>query len=121
MDKQKAQQAIEAIISKHHSQIGYRNARRQSAPAKKDIKQLEALGILDIMPRGFGYSDTKEVLSAAIDAGGQRITEGGWTLYGDADYVTYTTKPSGLYLAINEKPSLVNWLASFNWKTGRAS
>lgn len=59
---------IAAIIAELHDRIGARNARRQYKPGKAQQQQLADLGILELMPHGFGFSDADAVLRAATDA-----------------------------------------------------
>lgn len=51
-------------------------SRKQYPVAKHQIATLTELGLIDLMPAGFGYTDAATVISAAQDAGGKQIGEG---------------------------------------------
>lgn len=69
MNKQKVQQLINQEIAELHARIGGKAARKQYAPAKWQIAKLTELGILDLMPVGFGHSDASAVIEAATTKG----------------------------------------------------
>jgi hypothetical protein len=98
MNSEKVQTIITEIISEFHSRIGGKAARKQAPVAKHQIKTLTELGILELMPKGFGHGDARVVIEAAQDAGGKQI--GGFNAYGEGDVTT--SHASALYQAINE-------------------
>lgn len=51
-------------------------SRKQYPVAKHQIATLTELGLIELMPVGFGYTDAATVISAAQDAGGKQIGEG---------------------------------------------
>lgn len=63
-------QEISNIISNVNS------PRRQYPVAKHQIVSLTELGIIDLMPANFGYTDAAAVIEAAQDAGGKQFGEG---------------------------------------------
>lgn len=93
MNREKAQTIINQIISDLHERIGGKAARKQYAPAKHQIATLEQLGIIDLMPKGFGHSDAKAVIEEA-----QRGESTVMNAYGEGVEVG----ASDLYNAINE-------------------
>lgn len=58
-----AQQKINQIIADFRSQ-NPRAARKQYPVGKKQTEQLQALGILDLMPKGYGFTDASMVIDA---------------------------------------------------------
>lgn len=69
MNSQKVQELINKEIAELHSRIGGKAARKQYQPAKWQIAKLTELGILDLMPKGFGHSDADAVIKAATTKG----------------------------------------------------
>lgn len=69
MNTQKVQELINKEIAELHSRIGGKAARKQYAPAKWQIAKLTELGIIDLMPAGFGHSDACAVIKAATTKG----------------------------------------------------
>lgn len=90
MNSTKAQEEINNLIeatarkSKHA---------RQYPPAKHQIKALEELGILDMMPAGFGYTDAAVVIEAANRSASE--------IYHHDE--SETISASALYEALNEE------------------
>lgn len=91
MNKAKAQQAIETLISNFHKRIGGKAVRRQYEPARHQIATLTDLGLIDLMPTGFGHGDAKVVIEAAT------ATTGGFNAYGEGE-----TWSNALQDAMNE-------------------
>lgn len=97
MNSEKVQTIITEIVSELHNRIGGKAARKQYPPAKHQIETLTQLGILELMPKGFGHSDAKAVIEAA-QTGGKMV--GGFNADGEGDVTT--SKASKLYQAIHE-------------------
>ncbi len=76
MDSSKAQKEINRIISELHERIGAKAARKQYPVGKAQRAELERLGLLDLMPAGFGHSDAAAVLAEAAQ---------GWTAVFNAE------------------------------------
>lgn len=51
-------------------------SRKQYPVAKHQNASLTELGLFELMPVGFGYTDAATIISAAQDAGGKQIGEG---------------------------------------------
>lgn len=104
MNSNQVKQEITNIIEQLHNRIGGKAARKQYTVAKWQIATLTELGIIDLMPAGFGHSDANAVIEAAKD-GGKWVGEG--------DQVT-ATEPSELNKLLNEvvvepaKPEIEN-------------
>lgn len=90
---------IARIITELHEKIGGKAARKQYQVGKAQREQLQALGIIDLMPAGYGFSDAKAVLEAATD-GPREI--GGKTAEGEGD--SYVTSGSALWKLLNPAP-----------------
>jgi len=97
MNREAVRTEINSIISDLHIRIGGRAARKQYAPAKHQIVKLTELGIIDLMPAKFGYTDAAAVIEAATDSG---KTVGGFNAYGEGDVTN--TPASKLYTLLNE-------------------
>lgn len=93
MNKQKVQELINQEIAELHARIGGKAARKQYAPAKWQIAKLTELGIIDLMPAGFGHSDADVVIKAATTE-----KTAIFNAYGEGETVLATD----LYKAINE-------------------
>lgn len=93
MNSEKVQTIITEIISELHNRIGGKAARKQYVPAKHQIEDLTRLGILELMPKGFGHADAKAVIEEA-----QRGKTAVMNAYGEGE----TIGASKLYQAINE-------------------
>lgn len=98
MNTQKVQELINQEIAKLHKQIGGKAARKQYAPAKWQIAKLTDLGIIDLMPEGFGHSDADAVIKAATTVG-----TAVFNAYGEGEAVP----ASELNQAVNEAESVV--------------
>jgi hypothetical protein len=92
MNTEKVQQEITAVLT-----TVKQASRKQYPVAKHQITSLTELGILELMPRGFGYTDAAVVIEAARDGG---KLAGGMNAAGEGDVVR--TNASALYLALNE-------------------
>lgn len=68
-------------------------SRKQYPVAKHQIASLTELGLIELMPASFGYTDAATIISAAKDAGGKQIGEGDTATNSDA---------SKLYTLLNE-------------------
>jgi len=88
MNKQAVKTEIEKIVSTN------KQIRRQYPVAKHQEKTLTELGIIDLMPAGFGYTDAAKVIDAAQDAGKEFVN--------NFDDVT-KTNASTLYTLLNEQ------------------
>jgi hypothetical protein len=88
MNKPAVKTEIEKIISTN------KQIRHQYPVAKHQEKSLTELGIIDLMPAGFGYTDAAKVIDAAQDAG-KEYTDG----YEDAGKMPAST----LYTLLNEQ------------------
>lgn len=91
MNTTKVQQIINQLIEEKQKQIRYA---RQYPVAKKQIAKLEELGILNLMPAKFGYTDADVVITAATNAK---------TAVMNASGEGEELSASDLYAAINEK------------------
>lgn len=69
MNREAVKNEIQNIISDLHKRIGGKAARKQYAVGKAQLVTLTELGIVDLMPEGFGHSDAKAVIEAAQDSG----------------------------------------------------
>ena len=92
MNRETVKTEIQNIISDLHKRIGGKAARKQYAVGKAQREELTTLGIIDLMPEGFGHSDAKAVIEAAQD-------EGKWV--GDFDQVEKMAA-SKLYTLLRE-------------------
>lgn len=90
---------IARIIAELHEKIGGKAARKQYQVGKAQREQLTALGIVDLMPVGYGFSDAKAVLEAATDSPRE---VGGKTAEGEGD--SYVTSGSALWNLLNPAP-----------------
>ena len=97
MNTDKVQQEVNKIILDVRTR-GWRLSYKQT---KKSLAELEALGLTQFITRGDMYQEiVNAVIEAAKDAGGKKIS---WsTLVEDGDAGNYLSKPSALYLALNE-------------------
>jgi hypothetical protein len=75
MNTEAVRTEIKSIISALHKQLG-KFARKQYPVAKWQVERLTALGIIDLMPSGYGHSDAAQIIKAAEDAA-RRIWDGG--------------------------------------------
>ncbi len=98
MNTEKVQQEISNIISELHTRIGGKAARKQYPVAKHQMATLEELGILDLMPSGFGHSDAKAVIEAA-----QADEQVGFNSYGEGDVTSASSKLYDLLHEANEE------------------
>lgn len=92
MNSEKVQQEITNVLS-----TVKQATHKQYPPAKHQMTKLTELGILELMPTKFGYTDAATVIEAATNSG--KMVEG-VTAYGEGDETR--TSASALYLAINE-------------------
>lgn len=69
MNSEAVKTEIQNVITANTERIGYKAARKQYAAGKAQIATLTALGIIDLMPAKFGFSDADAVISAAQDSG----------------------------------------------------
>jgi hypothetical protein len=76
-----------------------KGGRRQYAAAKWQSEKLTELGILHLMPQGFGHSDANAVIEAATTG---KTTTIGWNGNGDAD--EFTTSGTTLFKLLNPAP-----------------
>jgi hypothetical protein len=74
-------------------------SRKQYPVAKHQIATLTELGLIELMPAGFGHTDARVVIEAATNSGNKANV--GWSDYGDAS-VSYSNA-SKLYQLLNEK------------------
>jgi excisionase family DNA binding protein len=91
MNTEKAQQEINSIIAETRKG---QPVRKQYPVAKHQIVTLTDLGLIDLMPAGFGYSDAASVIKVAQDSGS---VVGGFLRSGEGDVTT--TEASALYQA----------------------
>jgi len=87
MNEQAVKTEIEKIVSTN------KNIRRQYPVARHQEKTLTELGIINLMPVGYGYTDAAKVIEAAQDAGKEFVN--------NFDDVT-KTDASTLYALLNE-------------------
>lgn len=76
-----------------------KGGRRQYGAAKWQNEKLAELGILHLMPQGFGHSDANAVIEAATTG---KTTTIGWNGNGDAD--EFTTSGTTLFKLLNPAP-----------------
>jgi hypothetical protein len=80
---------------------------RESKLTQKAHRELVELGLAEYLPWALPgekcASLVAEVIKAAKQAGGEKVTRSHWNVGGDADVITETTEPSALYLALNEQ------------------
>lgn len=69
MNSEAVKTEIQNVITANTERIGYKAARKQYAAGKTQIATLTALGIIDLMPAKFGFSDADAVIAAAQDNG----------------------------------------------------
>ena len=93
MNTQKVQELINKEIAELHSRIGGKAARKQYTPAKWQLAKLTELGIIDLMPAGFGHSDASAVIEAATTKG-----TAVFNAYGEGEAIS----ASELTTAVNE-------------------
>jgi hypothetical protein len=96
MNAKKVQTEITNIIDSFRKEAP-RAARKQYPVAKHQINTLTELGIIDLMPKNFGYTDAAMVIEAAQDSGSQI---GGFLASGEGDVVSASA--SDLNMAIEE-------------------
>jgi hypothetical protein len=111
MNETKVRELINKEISELHNRIGGKSVRHQYAPAKHQIAKLTELGLLHLMPKGFGHSDAKVVIEEAT-SGKQTFI----TAYGEGE----EAPASPMYVAINSKQisdcsPIVAFLRSMKW------
>jgi hypothetical protein len=104
MNTEKVQNLINEVIETNRARIGGKAARKQYAPAKHQIVTLTELGILDLMPKGFGHSDASVVIAEA-----QR----GESSVMDANYEGTGIASSNLYDALNEIEMATKFFITF--------
>lgn len=116
MNTQKVQELINREIAELHNRIGGKAVRHQYAPAKWQIAKLTELGIIDLMPKGFGHSDASAVIEAATTQGtavfnaygeGEEITASDLATAIKTEVVTIETKPFEKGQEIEVKPRTV--------------
>jgi hypothetical protein len=95
MNSIKAQQIITHIIAEQQKQ---QVTRKQYPVAKHQINTLETLGILNLMPAKFGYTDAAKV----IDAAQNKLPAFSWSVTDGADYDAIGSSNNPLFVAINE-------------------
>lgn len=93
MNSEKVQTIINEIISDLHARIGGKAARKQYPVSKHQIETLTELGIIELMPKGFGHADAKAVIEEA-----QRSSTAVMNAYGEGEEIG----SSKLYQALNE-------------------
>lgn len=93
MNEQTVRSEIQNVINQLHSEIGGRAARKQYKPGKAQIAKLTELGIIDLMPAGFGFADADAVIAAATNARTAVMNT-----YGEGEEISAST----LYQAIHE-------------------
>lgn len=95
------QEIINQIIKENTEKIGYKAARKQYPAGKAQIVTLSELGIINLMPKGFGHSD-----AAAVIAEANRVKTAVFNAYGEGEVVP----ASDLNIAIR-KPIYTNgWM-----------
>lgn len=100
MNREKVQQIINRIIEENRTRIGAKAARKQYKPGKAQMEKLTALGIIDLMPAGYGFSDADAVINAANEKATAVFNAAG---EGEA------IAASDLYLALNEVEEKVEY------------
>src|SRR5689334_20547438 len=93
MNEQTVRNEIQNVINQLHSEIGGRAARKQYQPGRAQIAKLTELGIIDLMPAGFGFADADAVITAATNARTAVMNA-----YGEGEEVS----ASALYQALHE-------------------
>lgn len=93
MNTEIAKQEITNIITEQQKR---QPSRKQYPVTKTQLRELEALRLISLMPSGFRYTDAELVIKAAKDNGKD---VGGFTNSGDGDVVR--THASALYVALN--------------------
>jgi hypothetical protein len=68
MNASKVRSEIEKVIAENRTNMTGKQVRKQFAPGKAQIAKLTELGILDLMPQGFGFSDADAVIRAATES-----------------------------------------------------
>lgn len=101
MNTETVQQEIQNVINKFHATLHPRQINRQYPPAKHQMKTLEELGILDLMPSGFGHGDAKTVIEAA-----QADEQVGFNRAGEGDVTSASSKLYDLLHEANEEQSM---------------
>ena len=109
------QNEIKSIIGNLHQRIGGRATRHQYPSGKAQEKRLAELGLLDMMPAGFGHSDAKAVIEAA-EAAEHEV--GGFTEDYEGDVTTM--RASKLYTLLHSESAddaspIVQYLRSVKW------
>lgn len=103
MNTEAVKNEVNRIVEQKYTELRVKGWRFNSCTGK-DLRQLEALGLSGMINRLYMKDQiVKSVLAAANDAGNKRVSVGGFNAYGEGDVTTYTTKPSTLYLLLNEK------------------
>lgn len=54
---------VQSVIDALHEQIGGKAVRSQYKPGKRQLQQLQEMGLLQHMPSGFGFSDAARVIA----------------------------------------------------------
>lgn len=65
MNTETVKNEIQKIITENRNRIGGKAARKQYAPGKAQIAELTMMGIVGLMPKGYGFADASAVLSEA--------------------------------------------------------
>ncbi len=113
MNEQAVRAEIEKTISNLHRRIGPKAIRKQFAAGKAQKELLANLGIIDLMPAGFGHSDARAVIDEAYKSKSAAMNR-----YGEGEEIG----ASKLYTLLHQKSEcqLVAFLRSFDWTAGRS-
>lgn len=97
MDGEAVKAEIQNVINELHERIGRKAARKQYPIAKWQIAKLTELGILDLMPIGFGHSDAGAVITAAT-SGATAV----FNAYGEGEDIPASALHSAIHAADSE-------------------
>lgn len=92
MNRQAVKAEIQNVITEARSHMTPKQIRKQYAPGKAQQQALTDLGIIDLMPEGYGFSDAAAVIRAAREA-----VSGEVSAYGEGEGTA-----SKLYTLLNE-------------------